>query len=142
MSLQRRPVRIQLDTLIRDEHVMDRITNSFKGTCIENKGMQVLTYREKLEDGHYVDTFMTITDEKVNVKRTGAISMNQAFVENQPTECMYTHPHGTMHMETFTKEHTHERTKTGGKILLIYNVKLNGQEERHHELELTYDEEE
>lgn len=142
MHLQRTPVRIKLDTLIRDEQTMDRITNSFKGTLVEKGGTAVITYREQLEDGHYVDTFMTITDDKINVKRSGTVSMNQAFIENERTECVYTHPHGTMHMETFTKERVHEQTATGGKITVLYEVKLNGQDERHHELVLTYAKEE
>ncbi len=138
MSLQRTPVRIKLDTFIRDDQVMDRITNSFQGTFIEKDHTAVLMYREQLDDGHYVDTFITITDQKVNVKRSGAVSMNQAFIDNERTECVYTHPHGTMHMETFTKERVYERTAIGGKISLRYEVKLNGQDARHHEFELTY----
>lgn len=142
MGLQRTKVRIELDTVIRDDQTMDRIKNSFIGTLAKNERMTVITYREHLEEKQYVDTFMTITDEKINVKRTGAVSMNQAFIEQALTECVYTHPHGNMHMETFTTESSHEGTEHGGKVVLVYEVKLNGQDSRQHELELTYHEEE
>lgn len=142
MGLQRTRVHIELDTVIRDDQTMDRIKHAFKGTLAKNERMTVITYREHLEDDQHVDTFMTITDEKINVKRTGAVSMNQAFVEQARTECVYTHPHGNMHMETFTTESSHNVTENGGKVVLIYEVKLNGQDSRQHELELTYQEEE
>ncbi len=138
MSLERTPVHIQLNTVIRDDQTMDQVKDFFQGTIAGNERMTVITYREQLEDHHYVDTLMTITNEKVNVKRSGAVSMNQSFIEQTLTECLYTHPHGSMHMETFTTETKHITTKSGGKVTLIYEVKLNGQNPRQHELELTY----
>jgi len=142
MGLQRTRVRIELDTVIRDDQTMDRIKHTFKGTLAKKGRMTVITYREHLEEKQYVDTFMTITDDKINVKRTGTVSMNQAFIEQARTECVYTHPHGNMHMETFTTESSHEVTENGGKVVLVYEVKLNGQDSRQHELMLTYQEEE
>lgn len=142
MSLQRIPIRIHLHTVIRDEETMDHIKDSFLGTIASNDRMTVITYREKLEGAQYVDTLMTITDEKVNVKRSGTVSMNQSFVEQTSTECLFTHPHGSMHMETYTTELTHEHTNDGGKVLIVYEVQLNGQETRQHELELIYHKEE
>ncbi len=142
MSLQRTPVRIQMNTIIRDDDTMDRIEHSFKGTVATNDRMTVIIYREQLEDDHYVDTLMTITAEKVNVKRSGAISMNQSFIEQARTECLYTHPHGNMHMETFTTDASHTTNELGGKVVLTYEVKLNGEDSRQHELELIYKKEE
>lgn len=138
MSLERTPVRIELNTVIRDDQTMDQVKDFFNGTIAENDRMTVITYREQLEENHYVDTLMTITNDKVNVKRSGAVSMNQSFIEQALTECLYTHPHGSMHMETFTTETSHTTTNTGGKVTLTYEVKLNGQDPRQHELELTY----
>lgn len=142
MNLERTPVRIEMNTVIRDDDTMDHIKNTFKGTVTKNDRMTVITYREQLERDQYVDTLMTITDEKVNVKRSGAVSMNQSFIEQALTECLYTHPHGKMHMETFTTSSKHITSDVGGKVALVYEVKLNGQEFRQHELELTYEKEE
>lgn len=142
MNIKRRPVKIQMDTVIRDDDTMDRITNSFKGTVTNNGHFTVITYREELEENHYVDTLMTITDKKVNVKRSGAVSMNQSFIEQAKTECLYVHPHGKMHMETFTIDSSHTTNDLGGKVILTYEVKLNGKDSRQHELELIYELEE
>jgi len=46
-------------------------------------------------------------------------------------------------METFTESISHKAqpTDAGGHLTIYYRVKLNGQEERKHKLELIYSEE-
>lgn len=143
MTQDKRHVVIHLDTAIDDHGEMEYTTVKQTGQFFHKNGVDVLIYQEELEEGATIRNLMTIRPEKVNIKRSGLITMNQQFHLNRKTETYYQHPHGKLHMETFTHSITYQSMKTSnqGQLTIVYTVKLNGIEERKHLLELTYHEE-
>jgi uncharacterized beta-barrel protein YwiB (DUF1934 family) len=113
------------------------------GVFQQKETLAVLTYKEEIEGHGTVNTLITIQSGKVSIKRKGAVSMHQKFRLQHPTENVYQHPHGNIHMETYTDQMTYipPESEKSGRLRLEYNVKLNGQEERKHTLELVFTEE-
>jgi len=136
-------VTVELRTIIDDHGQMEYNKQKQSGKFYRKNDMNVLTFDEEIEDQATIKNLITIQKDKVSIKRTGLISMNQQFRHKQLTENVYKHPHGTIHMETFTDNIRYKanRNDTGGKLTMTYRVKLNGQEERKHKLELIFSEE-
>lgn len=135
-------VMIQLHTSIDDDGNIENNHVKLTGQFFNRNDIDVLIYEEELEEGVKIKNLVTIQAERVNIKRSGMITMNQQFLVDQITETHYEHPHGTFHMETFTHSITYESIKVSeqGRLVIDYTVKLNGMEERKHILELTYKE--
>ena len=129
-----RKVRIHLHTVIEDNGQKETNTSKQHGKYYRKDNMDVITFEEKTEDGHMIKGLITIQPEKVNIKRSGIVSMNQQFRQEKVTENVYTHPHGNIHMETFTKKIDYQAFEghNEGLLKIDYTVKLNGQEERNH----------
>ncbi|WP_047980914.1 DUF1934 domain-containing protein [Ornithinibacillus contaminans] len=136
-------VRIELQTVIQDNGQQEKSTTRQLGHYYQKNAIDVLSFEEKHEDAGIIKNFITIQPDKVSIKRSGLISMTQHFRANQRTENVYTHPHGHLHMETYTKAIRYQSLEDGteGRLHIIYTVKLNGQDERNHELTLTYNKE-
>ncbi|WP_449355751.1 DUF1934 domain-containing protein [Virgibacillus natechei] len=143
MDALQKQVLIELRTTIDDHGQMEYNTLRQSGTFFKKDRLDVLTYEEKTEDDMTTKNLITIQDGKVSVKRTGEVAMNQQFRADQITENVLKHPYGTIHMETYTNKITYQRLDEAdmGKLAISYTVKLNGQEERKHELSLTFKEE-
>lgn len=143
MTQDKRDVMIHLATAIDDHGEMEYTTGKQTGQFFHKEDVDVLIYQEELEEGAIIRNLMTIRPGKINIKRSGLITMNQQFHLNQKTETYYQHPHGRLHMETFTHSITYESMKISGQgqLTINYTVKLNGIEARKHVLELTYYEE-
>lgn len=142
MKQSGKQVMIKLDTSIDDNGNIENNHVKQTGQFFYRNDIDVLIYEEELEEGAIIKNLVTIQAEKVNIKRSGIITMNQQFLVDQITETHYEHPHGTFHMETFTHSITYESIKTNeqGRLMIDYTVKLNGMDERKHLLELTYKE--
>lgn len=131
-------VLVHLDMVIHDGEAMEESKVKAAGVFQQKSNLAVLTYKETIEGHGEVNTFITIQPERVSIKRTGVVTMHQQFRINQRTENVYQHPHGNIHMETFTDEIYFSPLEQGksGQLKLTYSVKLNGQDERKHTLEL------
>lgn len=142
MKQDKRHVVIHLKTTIDNDGEKEYTTVKMTGQFFHKDGVDILIYEEKHEDGT-VRNFVTIRPERVNIKRSGLITMNQQFHINQKTETYYQHPHGRLHMETFTHSVTHKPLMENdqGQLTIDYTATLNEVEERKHLLELTYYEE-
>lgn len=142
MKQSGKQVMIKLDTSIDDNGNIENNHVKQTGQLFNRNDIDVLIYEEELEEGAIIKNLVTIQAEKVNIKRSGIITMNQQFLVDQITESNYEHPHGTFHMETFTHSITYESIKTHeqGRLMIDYTVKLNGMDERKHILELIYKE--
>ncbi|MFD1036893.1 DUF1934 domain-containing protein [Virgibacillus byunsanensis] len=138
MKSQQANVQIELKTAIEDDGQLEHSTIKQSGNFYHKNNIDVLTFKEDME-GLIIRNMITIQKDKVSIKRTGSISMNQQFRVNQLTENVYQHPHGNIHMETFTKDM--EYLPDNGLLTVNYIVKLNGQEERKHQLVLSFTEE-
>src|SRR5690625_5033308 len=142
MKQRGKRVSIQLHTSIEDRGNIESNHVKQTGQYFNRHHMDVLIYEEELEEGAIIKNLVTIQTDKVNIKRSGIIAMNQQFLVDQMTETHYEHPHGAFHMETFTNSVTYEplATNNQGRLAIDYTVKLNGMDERKHLLELTYEE--
>ncbi|MBP1969829.1 uncharacterized beta-barrel protein YwiB (DUF1934 family) [Virgibacillus natechei] len=144
MSSQEIPVEVELRTTIEDNGQMEYNTIKHPGTLYQKGNLDVIIFEEETEEENVTTkNLLTIQSGKVNIKRTGEVKMNQQFLPNQTTENVYKHPYGVIHMETYTNSINYQPLyeTDNGYLGISYSVKLNGQEERKHELALTFMEE-
>lgn len=136
-------VKVSLQTIIDDNGQMEHHTTTQQGEFTRKGQLDVLVFDEEIDKGlPPVRNLMTIQRDKVNVKRTGSVQMNQQFILGKSTENVYTHPHGSLHMQTYTRRIDYHLHSAGdGELTIEYTVKLNGQEERGHQLKLQFKEE-
>ncbi|SET75406.1 Uncharacterized beta-barrel protein YwiB, DUF1934 family [Oceanobacillus limi] len=139
-----RKVMVELETTIEDNGQKERSNTMQQGVFHHKQNMDVLTFEEQTEDGQQINNMITIQQGKVSIKRSGVVSMHQQFRLNQTTENVFRHPHGNIHMETYTDEVYYRpiNDEQSGRLTIDYTVKLNGQTERKHALQLTYKDQE
>lgn len=143
MTQQGRNVMIELSTSILDNGSQEESHMKHSGEFFQKGKLDVLRYVEQGEDGSSTKSLITIQPDKVSIKRTGNVTMNQQFQQGQITENMLKHPYGSMHMETSTQTISYQAPSehSEGRLIIDYTVKLNGQDERSHEIKLTFTEE-
>ncbi|MEW9676365.1 DUF1934 domain-containing protein [Lentibacillus sp. L22] len=140
MKQEQSQVAIELHMWIEDNGQVEETTTKATGYLYNRNKMDVLTYHEQLENsGDTIKNLLTIQREKVSIKRSGAVAMHQQFSPGETSETLFQHMHGAIHMETYTEEIVYQpprRTKPG-ELSVAYQVKLNGQDARRHQLTLT-----
>lgn len=141
MKQTRHNVSIKVHMKIYDDDEMEQTMTSHKGELFIKDGFEVLIYDEKINDEGKVRNLMTIKDGQVNLKRSGAISMNQKFSLHQSTQSLYQHPYGAFHMETFTEKINMDEEQEQKSLTIHYDIKLNGNKKQKHVLVLTYSKE-
>lgn len=143
MEAQHRHVTGTLQTEITDDKDTDHTTIHFMGDFYHRDKMDVITFQEKSDDDLSIKNLITIHSDKVSIKRTGDITMHQQFRAGQTTENVFKHPHVNIHMETYTHRlgYLPPSDTDAGKLSIHFTVKLNGQEERNHQLTLLIKEE-
>lgn len=144
MTLIKKAVSVELRTVIDDQGDKELSIIKQKGDYIKKNNIEVITFEDEVTDIGKIKNLITIQPGKVNIKRTGSISMNQQFLQNRITECLYRHPYGKFHLEVNTLSMNSQPLVTGGvgQVVIEYEGKLNGEHTRHHHLTLTYLEEE
>src|SRR5699024_9155528 len=103
MDVIKKDVSIKLHTIIDDQGEKEMSIIQQKGLYYRKGELEVLTFTDKVEGIGEIRNHITITPDKVTVKRSGAVSMNQQFVEGKKSECLYRHPYGMFHMELYTE---------------------------------------
>src|SRR5699024_4456032 len=143
MDLIKENVSIKLHTIIDDQGEKEMSVIKQKGLYHRKGQLEVLTFTDKVEDIGEIKNHISITPEKVTVKRSGAVTMNQQFVEGKKSECLYRHPYGMFHMELQTHHISSEYfpDQSNTEIVIEYNATINQQEPRSHHLTLTITEE-
>ncbi|WP_077329390.1 DUF1934 domain-containing protein [Virgibacillus siamensis] len=144
MNLESKSITIEMQTMIDNDGEMEYNTLNESGTYYEKGNRCILTYEETTDDGAAIKNLITINPDRVSIKRVGVVTMHQQFHTGQKTENVFQHPHGNIHMETYTdtiafQSLTGERN---GLLTIDYSVSLNGQEARTHKLEMTLKKEE
>ncbi|MFZ3578558.1 DUF1934 domain-containing protein [Virgibacillus sp. DJP39] len=137
MEAQHRTVSGTLHMEISDKAETEKTTTHFTGDFFRRNNMDVITFKEKNDD-LLIKNLITIHEDKVSIKRSGDITMHQKFHVNQKTENVFKHPHVNIQMETYTQKLGYQ-APTGndqGKLTIAFTVKLNGQDERNHQLTL------
>jgi uncharacterized beta-barrel protein YwiB (DUF1934 family) len=142
MSQIKKSVSIKLKTAIKDGS--DEETNALtsSGVWIRKGALDVLRFKESIDE-EYVTTLITIQPKRVSIKRSGSVSMHQQFRLGEPTENVYKHPYGNLHMETMTNRMMYQplSRQAPARLIIDYQVSLNGQDSRNHILELLFEEE-
>ncbi|MFD1416415.1 DUF1934 domain-containing protein [Oceanobacillus jeddahense] len=133
-------VNITLKTVIYDVDSGEQETQeqSFTGEWTKKGSIDVLKYKEVNEEVGTIQNMIMIRPERVSIKRTGVIQMNQQFQLGQKTENIYQHMHGNMHMETFTESISFKEDTMPRALDMNYTMKLNEQLERKHQLKLQF----
>ena len=129
-------VLINIQTTIDDQGELEHQQTEHMGSFFQNGDKKVLIYNEKLDHDVDVRNLMTIRQNKVTLKRTGHISMTQHFQIKQSTESFYEHPHGRLHMETYTEAIDYTAGAADDRLKIRYTLSLNGVK-RKHTLEMT-----
>lgn len=133
---------MELQTTIKDGETKEKNTVKEKGKIYTKEHIDMIMYEEQAENENQkvVKNIITIQPEKVTIRRSGAVKMNQMFQEGKRSESVFQHPHGRIHMETFTQSFEYQsfNEEKTGKLAINYTVKLNGQEPRQHFLELIF----
>src|SRR5690625_1165576 len=95
-------VTVDVATVITDQGEKETIQQTYEGKFLSRDSIDVLIFEEKNEANEMTRNLITIQPDKINIKRTGAITMNQQFIANQRTECFFEHMYGSFHLETET----------------------------------------
>ena len=143
MNVNYKNVNIELRTVIEDDGEKELMIVKQTGKYFRRRNIEVLTYTEKTDGEEDIKNMISIYPDKINIKRTGAISMNQLFLKGRLTESLYRHPYGNIHMEIDTVSMSYESMQeTGrGQAVIAYQAMLNGNKKRNHYLTLTFMEE-
>lgn len=143
MSVNHKSINVELRTVIEGDGEKELMIVKQKGKYFKRSNLEVLTYIERTDGEDNINNMISIHPDKINIKRTGAISMNQVFLKGRVTESLYKHPHGNIHMEIDTVSMSYESMeKTGrGQVIIAYQAMLNGTDKRNHYLTLTFMEE-
>lgn len=142
MDKKQMPVEVKLVTEIREQEEKAITVIEEMGEFIQNGNITVVRFTEHQEEQADVNALITISNDKVSIKRTGAVDMLQKFKEKQRTENVYRHEFGTINMETHTDRINYQQPKNHqpGKLFISYTTKLNGEGNRKHRLTLTFKE--
>ena len=126
----KKQVLLCIDASINGERTKQEVIASHS----TNGSIDVFIYEEDVEAFGRVRHFITVQEGKVNMKRTGGITMNQQFLLGRKTESIYHHPYGNFHLEMDTGRIDIEP----GRIVLEYNSVIDGAEKQEHRVEMVY----
>lgn len=142
MKLVKKDIAIELRTVIDDQGEKELSIIKQVGIYVKKENIEVISFIEKTNEFGDVENLITIRPNKINIKRSGKVSMNQQFIKGKETECLYRHPYGAFLLEIMTKSITHQSLADDqeGKVIIQYDVKVNEEESRNHHLTLTYTE--
>src|SRR5690625_1029056 len=140
MKHQGEKVKIKVQYIIHHDGQEEQNVAEEVGSLFKKDHFHVLRYQETNDVGETIRNLITIQPEQVNIRRSGAISMNQRFIEKQTTEGIYKHEYGEFYMETNTHSIDYKpltRTEQG-TLKMNYTVLMNGNIMRKHELKVVY----
>ncbi|SEO22703.1 Uncharacterized beta-barrel protein YwiB, DUF1934 family [Amphibacillus marinus] len=142
MQVTKNSVKITLHTEIADQNDQQVTDVKAIADLFERDQQTILTFKEQIADQPDVRTMITITNQRVTIKRSGGVEMNQQFKVNQTTETVYRHAYGAIRIETATEsvQYTPLSTTNVGRLKINYTTKLDGEALRNHKLALTIEE--
>lgn len=141
--MEEKIIKVELRTVIDRDGDKEMSIVKQKGEYMRKASIEIITFTENHEDIGEVRNYITVQEDKVTIKRSGAVTMNQQFKEGERDECLYRHPHGSLHLDTLTKTLTKRRLAgdAPGEVIIVYDTIVNGIESQAHHLTLTYMEE-
>ena len=88
-----------------------------------------ITYRE-VSEGGVIDTDITVSRERVTVKRTGAIASVFNFAEGLCERSVYKMPPYEFDAEITTVKIRNNLTRDGGNLTILYGMNIGGSNRR------------
>jgi len=140
---QIKAVSIQLNTTISNGEAEETYELLTFGTLQNKGGTWYLRYDEVHSDMENVHTILKWAPEEVFIMRSGKVKMRQRFIKDLMTVGTYESPYGTMQMLTTTKNLNHafnEETREG-RMILAYDLNMNGNDVGRYKMEINYKEE-
>lgn len=135
-------VNIHLQTTVSNEQEQETFELLTFGT-LQNKGETLyLRYEEVQEDLQKTQSIVKWSAEEVFIMRSGHIKMRQRFIKDMMTTSVYESPFGALQMLTTAKSMNHvwdEKAKEG-KMILIYDLNMQGNDVGEYKMEITYKE--
>ncbi|MCP8617398.1 DUF1934 domain-containing protein [Salirhabdus salicampi] len=139
---EQKQVNVKVTSMISESGHKETIEVEEQGRYYQKGDTHILIFDEKDDEDNVTHNFFTINEEKVVLKRSGQMRMNQMFRLGQTTENPYQHPYGTMLMKTKTKQLQFDTSEdqTKGQLQIDYELSLSEQPVRQHRLTITYEE--
>ena len=81
--MERKNIMIKLHTVINDQGEQETLAEEHTGEYYEKNNTKVLLYTDQKNQIGPVKNFITIQKNKVTIKRSGAVSMQQKFLPGQ-----------------------------------------------------------
>ncbi|WP_042351099.1 DUF1934 domain-containing protein [Bacillus massiliigorillae] len=136
-------VKVELKTTITNGEERDSYELLTFGT-LQHKGRSIyLRYDEVQQDLNKTHTIVKWSPEEVFIMRSGHVKMRQKFLKDLMTVGSFESTYGTMQMLTTAKKMNHswdDNTKEG-KIHLIYDLNMQGNDVGQYDMLIRYKEE-
>lgn len=138
MTTGKTRISIFLETTITDADDTQRETVKTTGEMIGRGMKRLIRFKETQDDNETIDTVMTLSEDKVTLKRTGNVTMSQQFIESKKTESHYQHPLIRFRMETYTDRINYHYKESAAdlELKMDYRTVIDGEDERTHTLKL------
>lgn len=138
MTTAKQSVHVTLDTTITEGGHTQKESVRVTGEVIGLGMKRMVKFTETNDQNETIDTVMMLSEDKVTLKRTGAIQMSQQFIESQKTESHYQHPLMRFRIETYTDTIEYSYKESGAALALTmhYRTVIDGEGERTHTLNL------
>ena len=135
-------VKVQLNTTITAGEEKETFELTTNGTLQKKGETWYLRYDEVHSDMENVHTILKWAPEEVFIMRSGKVKMRQRFIKDLMTVGNYESPYGTMQMLTTSKsmDHVFNETTQEGRMMLIYDLNMNGNDVGNYKMEITYKE--
>ncbi|WP_234987386.1 DUF1934 domain-containing protein [Halolactibacillus halophilus] len=136
--MAKQQVSVILDTTITEDGHTQKESVRVMGEVTGLGMKRMIKFTEINDQNEAIDTVMMLGDDKVTLKRTGAINMSQQFIESKRTESHYHHPLMQFRMETYTDTINYRYKEKDATLSLAmrYRTAIAGEGERRHTLNL------
>lgn len=131
-------VNIRIQTLQRREDGTETLSQRAEGLLDRQGGAWVLTWREG-EDSGLGDTWTTLRLEegRAVLTRAGETASRMEFRVGSPHTSPYETPYGAMPMTVTTLRLDRDLTEMGGRVFLVYKLRLGDADMGENRLRLT-----
>lgn len=138
MTTAKQQVHVTLDTTITEDGHTQKESVRVMGEVMGLGMKRMIKFTEINDQDESIDTVMMLSDDKVTLKRTGAIQMSQQFIESKKTESHYQHPLMRFRIETYTDtiEYSYKESDAALSLTMRYRTVIDGEGERTHTLNL------
>ena len=137
--MEEKNVIITVESVLRRDTEQEAVIQRSQGILRQEGDRWLLTYREG--DSGLGDTRTTLRLEsgRAVLEREGEIRSRMVFQVGAPYVCLYETPYGRIPMTVETQTLRWELTGAGGRVDIVYNMKLAGADGGENHLRLTID---